>query len=195
MSEKSEDQQTVTPPDNVGEWKILKKLGKGSFGSVFLAEDMQHKQVAVKMLHSSKCRPARIKFETELHMKFHHPNVVQFIKHFVYPDCTFIVMEYVRGSSLFEVSRRYKSFTEQEAIYLCRQIAQSICYLHSKYIAHGDVKLSNFMLMENGVVKVCDFGLASKAIDRRGQMRQHDAFHGFKSTAAPEVSFARLFVR
>ncbi len=168
-------------------YEILKKLGQGGMGIVYLAEDTKLKrQVAIKFLPQNISRNSderkRFEIEAQAAAALNHPNIatVYAIEHT--DDDVFIVMEYIEGKELKHIIDEAKgqrpkgkkelpiadrqSFTANGqlptayCIDIATQIAAGLQAAHEKGIVHRDIKSSNIMITEKGQVKVMDFGLA-----------------------------------
>ena len=161
---------------------LLKCLGKGSFGEVFLSTKKGKKGLfATKKIDRVKADQPSIRkyFENEIRIldSLRHPNIVKLEELKMTKDYYYIVMEYINGGSLTDCLKNYKnkynrSFPEQIVQYLMRQIVDAIRYLHGLKIIHRDLKLDNIMVnfdndndknmlnMMNAKIKIIDFGFA-----------------------------------
>eukprot|EP00181_Compsopogon_caeruleus_P002337 CAMPEP_0184683604 /NCGR_PEP_ID=MMETSP0312-20130426/11971_1 /TAXON_ID=31354 /ORGANISM="Compsopogon coeruleus, Strain SAG 36.94" /LENGTH=258 /DNA_ID=CAMNT_0027136069 /DNA_START=352 /DNA_END=1128 /DNA_ORIENTATION=+ len=93
-----------------------------------------------------------------------HPNVVKTIDVFETRNTLYLVMEYMGGGELFDIIAEEKTFTEEKAIQVMREILQGVAYLHENGIVHRDIKPENILCVKRDwplTVKVCDFGLAN----------------------------------
>jgi serine/threonine-protein kinase len=148
-------------------YRIIELLAMGGVGAVYLAEHVHmHKHVAVKLLHpDSQGLPDLVpRFEREAVAGAHiqHPNVAAATDFGELEDGSyFLVLEYVRGTTLREVIRR-GPLTAARAVRIGRQIAAALGAAHAMGIVHRDVKPRNVMLLEGerDRVKLIDFGLA-----------------------------------
>ena len=161
---------------------LLKCLGKGAFGEVFLSvRKGKREYFATKKIDRKKADKPGIKkyFENEIHIlnSIRHPNIVKLEAIRATKDNYYIVMEYINGGSLTDCLQKYKkinrrSFTEEIVQYLMRQIVDAIKYLHDRKIIHRDLKLDNIMVsfdnendknyvnMMKAKIKIIDFGFA-----------------------------------
>jgi len=137
---------------------------------VYSVESLDSQRVyACKVVN--KCRVKRkehqIKLvsEIKLHRTLNHHHIVKFHSHFDDAENVYILLELCANHSLMELSNKRKVLTEHEVRYLMKQIVVAIKYLHNKTIIHRDLKLSNVLLDKDLVVKLCDFGLATKVVD------------------------------
>ncbi len=148
-------------------YRILKKLGEGGMGVVYLAEDIKLKrQVAIKFLphHISANEEERKRFEIEAQAAaaLNHTNIATIYAIEEYDDDLFIVMEYIEGKELKDIVGAYSNKPLQiiDIINYAIQIANGLEAAHKKGIIHRDIKSSNIMVTNDGKVKIMDFGLA-----------------------------------
>ncbi len=158
-------------------YKIIKKLGEGGMGVVYLAEDTKLKrQVAIKFLphHISASEDERKRFEVEAQAAaaLNHPNIatihaIEEVDDSQWGRQMFIVMEYIEGKELKDIIGRNHVGAEyiqpiqmNEVINYAIQIAEGLDAAHKKDIVHRDIKSSNIMITTDGKVKIMDFGLA-----------------------------------
>ncbi|KAM3938862.1 inactive serine/threonine-protein kinase PLK5 [Leptodactylus fuscus] len=166
-SEHSERSQYVIEDAESGTlYKRGKLLGKGAFGRCYKCTDVSSRQVfAVKMIpHTRKIviqQRGGVEKEIELHSQLKHRNIVRFYHHFHDHKYMYLVMEYCRHKSLAHILRVRKLLTEPEVRYYMKQILQGVQFLHQQGIIHRDLKLSNFFIAKNMVVKIGDLGLAT----------------------------------
>ncbi|MDX1585572.1 MAG: serine/threonine-protein kinase, partial [Balneolaceae bacterium] len=145
-------------------YRIVKKLGEGGMGKVYLAKDTKlNRKVALKFLPEfvSKDTSVRERFRNEARAagSLNHINITQIHAFEDSDEGSFIVMEYVEGAELKELIKESElSLNKKEDIAL--QIARALMAAHQKGVIHRDVKSSNVMIRDDGVVKVMDFGLA-----------------------------------
>lgn len=158
-------------------FKIIKELGSGGFGKVFLAEEeLSGKKVAIKRLHTNLLDdPDFILNEIKIISKFNHPNIVQYHIAFVKDDELFIVMEYCEGGSLGNAIVR-KKFNIPTAIDTVLDISKALVLINNKGITHNDIKPDNILFGENNVVKISDFGVANQNIHTKKYMPPRGLF-------------------
>ncbi len=142
-------------------YKIIRKLGQGGMGVVYKARDTKlDRDVAVKFLppHIAADPEERQRFETEAKAAaaLNHPNITQVYAIEEVNDELFIVMEYISGRELKELSID----DHQSVVDYAVQIASGLQAAHEKGIIHRDIKSSNIMVTDEGKVKIMDFGLA-----------------------------------
>ena len=161
---------------------LIKLLGKGSFGEVYLSTKKgKNEYFATKKISRAQADQPSVRkyFENEIRLlnTLKHPNIVKFEEIKATKDYYYIVMEYINGGSLSDCLKKYKDrtgkpFPEVIVQYLMRQIVDAIKYIHGLKIIHRDLKLDNIMVsfsndmdknnlnMMNAQVKIIDFGLA-----------------------------------
>ncbi len=169
-------------------YKILKKLGEGGMGVVYLAEDTKLKrEVAIKFLphHISNNEEERKRFEIEAQAaaSLNHPNISTIYSIENSDTEVFIVMEYIDG---IELKDKIKSapIPAKEAINIAIQIAEGLEAAHKKGIVHRDIKSQNIMITNDGKVKVMDFGLAK--MKGKAQLTKAGSTLGTLEYMAPE---------
>ncbi len=146
----------------VGKYKIVRSLGSGGFGSVYLAKDTWlNIEVAIKVPHKQSTELLKHLKEPRLQAALNHPNIVRMIAAEKKKKVFFMVMEYINGESLEEVLEREKVLPSHQAIEYILQIAGAAQHAHSNKIIHRDLRPSNIILSEQGVLKITDFGTSA----------------------------------
>ena len=154
----------VSDGEMVNHYRILRSLGRGGMGEVFLAEDtILERQVAIKFLpeevYQDPSRRKRFLREAKAAAGLDHPNICQVYETNESEGRSFIVMEYVAGETLAQMLDR-GSLPLLEAIQMACELAEALGEAHEKGIVHRDLKPSNIMLKAQGRPKIMDFGLA-----------------------------------
>lgn len=157
-------------------YRILNRLGKGGMAIVYQAEELATgRMVALKMMSHRLVYDARalLMFENEARVirSFDHPNIVKMHGRFEAFRSYFLVMEFCEGVSLEEIVRQVGPLSEPEFRRVIGQMAKALDYAHSRQIVHRDVKPSNIMLSDDGLVKLMDFGLANPVEDQASDQR------------------------
>jgi serine/threonine-protein kinase len=166
-------------------FEIVRILGKGGMGTVYLARDQRlGRYVAIKVLNSSELayedRRARFLREARSAAAIRHHNIATIHEVGETPDgLPFIVMEYCEGETLSQRVRR-RPIDSGEFLSIARQIASGLAAAHEKGIIHRDIKSANIIVEPNGAVKILDFGLA-KGLPR--SMTDPGMDRTFESTA------------
>ena len=152
----------------VNRYKVVKRLGSGSFGTVFLVEDLKAgnerkvlKEIFIGELKEDETFDA--KREADLLSKLDHPNIVKFLDSFVYMEYFCIVTEFCEGGDLTEKINAWKksgkTFDESLIIAWLVQLLLAIQFTHKKKILHRDLKTRNIFL-KNNMIKIGDFGIS-----------------------------------
>ncbi len=149
----------------IGKFKLLERVGVGGMGQVFLCEHMfMKKRVAVKVLPPAKAeQPAALgRFYREARAAggLEHPNIVR--THDIDQDGNlhFIVMEYVDGSNLLEIVKKFGPMEVGRAVHYTRQVASGLDFAFRSGLIHRDVKPGNILIDRRGNARVLDMGLA-----------------------------------
>ena len=148
----------------IGPYRVLRKLGHGGMGDVYLAKDCRlNRNVALKFLSTEFIADAWAKRqlirEAQAVAKLDHPNICAVYGFEEIGDYSFIVMQYVEGDTLADLVRK-KSLSSGEIIALAQQIVSALAEAHTRGIIHRDIKPRNIMVTSAGQIKVLDFGLA-----------------------------------
>ncbi len=138
-------------------------IGKGGMGDVYLARDeVLHRNVAIKVLRSSAKQSYASDIlleEARIISQLNHPNIVTVYDVARSNNHDYIVMEWVKGSSLDELLP-YNGFTVRKAVNYALQIAKGLSFAHEQLIIHKDIKPKNIMLNSQGEIKILDFGIS-----------------------------------
>ncbi len=152
-------------PQNVDRFDVIRILGKGGMGTVYLARDQRlDRLVAVKVLHAEDMgdgdKRTRFMREARTAAAIRHPNVATIYEVGETPEgVPFIVMEYSEGETLSQRMRR-RPPEAAEFLSIAKQIAAGVAAAHECGIVHRDLKSANIMIEPTGQVKILDFGLA-----------------------------------
>jgi len=160
---------------HLGTYRILKKLGEGGMGAVYLAEDpTTRRKVALKVLPKVAAREedAVLRFlrEVDSARKLDHPNIVRAGASGEDKGFHYYVMEYVEGDTLGGRLKREEALAPDEATKVVLQIAQGLKFAHGEGFIHRDIKPDNVVVSKEGVAKIMDMGL-SKNIDEAQTFR------------------------
>ena len=149
-----------------GRYEIHEIIGVGGMAVVYKAFDnIDKKIVAVKILKEEYLADEdfkrRFKNESKAIAVLSHPNIVKVLDVSFGDRLQYIVMEYVEGITLKEYIEQQGVVRTREALYFVMQILRALQHAHDKGIVHRDIKPQNIMLIENGSIKVTDFGIAT----------------------------------
>ena len=150
-------------------YSFIRELGRGSFSTVYLCIHLSsHCPVALKAVPlSSSLHPSRsvsmdtVRLTTELsiHSELKHPGIVELLGHFREQDMHYMVMEAAEGNLGARVNGPVE---ESKARMWFRQIAEAVGFLKKQGVVHRDIKMANVLVMKDGMLKICDFGMASR---------------------------------
>ncbi|MBS0208382.1 MAG: serine/threonine protein kinase [Planctomycetes bacterium] len=177
----------------LGNYVLLEKIGEGGMGQVYKAQHRHLKRVvAIKMLPPGLTKDAaataRFQREAEVVAKLNHPNIVIAFDATETNGIPYLVMEYITGSDLSALSKKYGRFAIDNAVDHITQAARGLAYAHSQGVVHRDIKPANLLLDQSGVVKVLDLGLAliedAEATDK--QLTNSEVVMGTVDYMAPE---------
>jgi Tol biopolymer transport system component len=151
-------------PSTLGHYQILRSIGAGGMGEVYLAEDNRlGRKVALKVLAASMAadpeRRGRFEREARAIAALNHPNIVTIHSVEEHEGVVFLTMELVEGKTLSELIPR-QGMTLEQVLKIAIPLADAVGAAHQRGITHRDLKPANVMVGEDGRVKVLDFGLA-----------------------------------
>ena len=166
------DEQTNLQRSTLGHYKIIKPIGSGGMGEVFLAEDPRlGRRVAIKLLPRSFVKdPSRIyrfRQEARAASSISHPNIAHIYEIGVDAGYYFTSMEFIDGITLRRLMDQ-RRLELQEAVNIALQVGSALVAAHQSGIIHRDIKPENIMIHKDGHIKVLDFGLA-KLTDRMSE--------------------------
>lgn len=146
-------------------YQIIKTIGEGGMANVYLAKDtILDRNVAVKVLRGDLADDEKFvrRFQREAlsASKLNHPNIVEMYDVGEDNGSYYIVMEYVQGKTLKSLVKKRGALTLPEVIDIMTQLCSAIICAHDSYIIHRDIKPQNVMILDDGRVKIMDFGIA-----------------------------------
>ncbi len=146
-------------------YQLIRKLGEGGMGAVFLAEHrLMHRSVALKMIRTASLSHAqaveRFRREIQAAALLSHPNIVTAHDAEEAGGIHFLAMEYVEGVALSDWLAMHGPMPVDEACRYVREAALGLQYAHEKGMVHRDLKPHNLMRTQAGTIKILDFGLA-----------------------------------
>jgi serine/threonine-protein kinase len=160
----------------VDHYRVVRPLGRGTFGEVYLARDKTlQRNVALKLLNSSqfssKEAMERFLFEARATARFSHPNIVAIYGVGEFDGSPYVALEYVEGQTLRERMATAPPGPE-EVVELGLSVARALEEAHRRNILHCDLKPENVMIARDGRLRLFDFGLAMPATNRQPWTRQ-----------------------
>ena len=143
----------------IGKYKVLSTIGSGGFGTVYLAEDTWiDKKVALKVPHKQNLDFGELLREPRLLATLNHPNIVTIVTAEKQDNVFFIVMEFVPGETLEALIAREGALDLARGLDYTCQICNAVDHAHRHGVLHRDLRPSNVIVTESGMVKVADFG-------------------------------------
>lgn len=179
-------------PAILGRYKILKELGRGAMGLVYLGKDPTIQRfVAIKTMRldqtdeKEKLQEIKARFfrEAESAGRLSHPNIVTIYDAGEEHDLGYIAMEFVEGNSLKDWSRKPTLLPLTDIVQTLASVADALDYAHQQGVIHRDIKPANIMITKDRLVKVMDFGIAKMASSNRTQT---DVVLGTPTYMSPE---------
>ena len=182
-------------PTDILNYRIVRHLGSGGMGSVYLAVNTNiDQQVAIKALRPEVARNAalraRFKQEAEMLCSLDHPGIVKFLNYVETAEGVFLIMEYVKGMTLENfISKKNGLIVESKAYPLICEILDAFAYAHSKGIVHRDIKPANIIIQDDGHIKIMDFGIAQ--IVSEANVTDSKAIMGTPAYMSPEQIYGK----
>ncbi|XP_051996207.1 aurora kinase B-like [Xyrauchen texanus] len=142
---------------------IGRALGKGKFGSVYLARERQTKFIlALKVLFKKQLEKAgvehQLRREVEIQSHLRHPNILRLYGYFHDTARVYLILEFAPKGELYGELKRCGTFDDQRSATYIMELADALSYCHSKNVIHRDIKPENLLLGANGELKIADFG-------------------------------------
>jgi serine/threonine protein kinase/CubicO group peptidase (beta-lactamase class C family) len=186
-----EKQPATHMPQQFGRYHIVKLLGKGGMGSVYLARDTQlDRDVALKIPQfSGEGRAAmleRFRQEARAAATLHHPNICPVYEVGEIDGTHYLAMAYIEGKSLAELIRAGKPWTVRQIVALVRKMAQALAETHKRGVIHRDLKPGNVMINARGEPIIMDFGLARRTRSEDPRLTQAGSYIGSPAYMSPE---------
>ncbi|XP_055086977.1 MAP/microtubule affinity-regulating kinase 3a isoform X7 [Periophthalmus magnuspinnatus] len=174
-------------PPHVGNYRLLKTIGKGNFAKVKLARHiLTGREVAIKIIDKTQLNPNSLQKlfrEVRIMKILNHPNIVKLFEVIETERTLYLVMEYASGGEVFDYLVAHGRMKEKEARAKFRQIVSAVQYCHQKHIVHRDLKAENLLLDADMNIKIADFGFSNEFT----MGNKLDTFCGSPPYAAPEL--------
>lgn len=183
--------RALQPPKSLGRFQLVRQLGRGGNGTVFLARDSSlDREVALKiprreLVETEKLR-TRFLREARAAASLHHAHICPVYDVGEIDGWPYIVMRYIEGKSLAEAVKENGYLDQDRAVGIVRDLALALARTHELGIVHRDLKPSNVMLDEDGQPVIMDFGLASRRSADEEQITQQGEIFGTPSYMSPE---------
>ncbi|XP_053714320.1 serine/threonine-protein kinase MARK2 isoform X8 [Synchiropus splendidus] len=172
---------------HIGNYRLLKTIGKGNFAKVKLARHvLTGKEVAVKIIDKTQLNSSSLQKlfrEVRIMKMLNHPNIVKLFEVIETEKTLYLVMEYASGGEVFDYLVAHGRMKEKEACAKFRQIVSAVQYCHQKCIVHRDLKAENLLLDADMNIKIADFGFSNEFT----LGNKLDTFCGSPPYAAPEL--------
>lgn len=178
--------------DQFGRYRIVRKLGSGGMGNVYLAVDQQlDRTVALKIpnLGSKKNKDHRLERfyrEAKAAASLSHPNLCPVYDVGQHDNTHYLVMGHVDGASLSTLLKKGRKFSHRQAAMLIRRLAQAMAVAHQAGVIHRDLKPSNIVVDKSGNPVIVDFGLAWREHPNDSRITKHGAAVGTPAFMSPE---------
>ncbi len=182
-------------PTDILNYRVLRLIGSGGMGSVYLAANTNiDQQVAIKALKPEVAQNtvlrAKFKQEAELLCSLDHPGIVKFLNYVETATGVYLIMEYVKGVTLEDfIKKKNGLVVEKKAYPIINEILDAFSYAHSKGIVHRDIKPSNIIIQEDGHIKVMDFGIAQ--IVSEAHVAENSYVMGTPTYMSPEQIYGK----
>ncbi|XP_035289316.1 serine/threonine-protein kinase MARK2-like isoform X20 [Anguilla anguilla] len=178
---------TADEQPHIGNYRLLKTIGKGNFAKVKLARHvLTGKEVAVKIIDKTQLNSSSLQKlfrEVRIMKLLNHPNIVKLFEVIETEKTLYLVMEYASGGEVFDYLVAHGRMKEKEARAKFRQIVSAVQYCHQKCIVHRDLKAENLLLDSEMNIKIADFGFSNEFT----LGNKLDTFCGSPPYAAPEL--------
>ncbi|XP_064411664.1 serine/threonine-protein kinase MARK1 isoform X3 [Latimeria chalumnae] len=178
---------TTDEQPHIGNYRLLKTIGKGNFAKVKLARHvLTGREVAVKIIDKTQLNPTSLQKlfrEVRIMKILNHPSIVKLFEVIETEKTLYLVMEYASGGEVFDYLVAHGRMKEKEARAKFRQIVSAVQYCHQKCIVHRDLKAENLLLDADMNIKIADFGFSNEFTIGS----KLDTFCGSPPYAAPEL--------
>ncbi|XP_013984611.1 serine/threonine-protein kinase MARK2 isoform X11 [Salmo salar] len=178
---------TADEQPHIGNYRLLKTIGKGNFAKVKLARHvLTGKEVAVKIIDKTQLNSSSLQKlfrEVRIMKLLNHPNIVKLFEVIETEKTLYLIMEYASGGEVFDYLVAHGRMKEKEARAKFRQIVSAVQYCHQKCIVHRDLKAENLLLDADMNIKIADFGFSNEFT----MGNKLDTFCGSPPYAAPEL--------
>jgi len=157
---------------SLDDFEIGKPLGRGKFGSVYLAREKRTKYiVALKVLQKSQLLKAgvehQLRREIEIQSHLRHKNILRMFGYFYDAKRIYLILEYSSGGELYKQLTKKGRFSEKLSAKYISHMARALAYCHKKHVIHRDIKPENLLIGATGDIKIADFGWSVHAPSSR----------------------------
>ena len=187
----------MQPGDTVGRYEVVKLVGRGGMGEVYLGHDPAlGRSVVIKLAHSEGAAGPdrnRLRREAQIHGRLLHENIVRVYDLVTVQDRDHIISEYVDGGTLREHLERTRRSDLGGCLRLSLEVARGLAHAHDHQVVHRDLKLDNVMVTDSGMAKITDFGLSRSDValpDFESSQASAGGIVGTLLTMSPEQTVA-----
>ena len=178
-----------TAPETIGGYKVIRELGRGAMGTVYLAyQDSLGRDLAIKLMANEFVRDEefveRFRREGKIAARLRHPNIVQVYDFSDRDGLYYIAMEYLGSRTLKCYIRERGRVQVEDAVRLCDQLLAALDHAHSQGITHRDIKPANVMVTDGGDAALTDFSIAH--MKSASKLTQTGSVLGTPEYMAPE---------
>ena len=182
----------ATIPSRIGNYEVLRQIGSGGMGAVYLAHDQElDRQVAIKVIreeiHDQEVLD-RFFREARAAAALRHPNIITIYASGQHEHQPYMAMEFIDGDSLADIIKQRRQLGLSVKISYLEQICAGLQFAHKAGIVHRDIKPANVMVDREGVVRILDFGIARI---EGSAMTQDGALIGSLNYMSPEQMLGR----
>ena len=159
----SEKEENHSEKWSLKNFEIGKPLGKGKFGSVYLAREKKSKFiVALKILFKSQLLKSdvehQLRREIEIQSHLRHPHILRLYGYFYDETRVYLILEYAPKGEMYKELQKHRRFSEETTATYIAELADALQYCHSKNVIHRDIKPENLLMGLRGELKIADFG-------------------------------------
>lgn len=180
-------QMVVNPSDPRLRYKNYFKIGEGSTGMVYAANDINDPQsslVAIKKMNLHKQQRRELLFNEVVIMRdYKHKNIVEMYGSYLVDDELWVVMEYLAGGALTDIVTKSR-MDENQIATVCKSVLRALAFLHANGVIHRDIKSDSILLSTDGRVKLTDFGFVAQV---SSDLQKRKSLVGTPYWMAPEV--------
>lgn len=194
VKNEQQTQKQTEPKVQECKYALLKRIGEGVFGEVYLSKvkdspDMKHFALKKLVKNHPKFRRTSVLREVHAGKMLDHEGVIRFEETFETASSVYLVMEYFAGRDLYTTleDRSYQPYSEQTAKEIFKQLVGAVTHCHQRGIVHRDIKLENILMDKYGRTKLIDFGLCDFVLDVGNATRLCVDSVGSPAYISPEV--------
>lgn len=196
FEDENENENTFKPGDFFDKYEIIKLIGQGGMGEVYLAKHLLlHREAALKIMHADMAAKNQVfakRFirEAKIANKIESPNIISVFDVGIdsKTEMLFIAMEYVKGVNISEMIKARGVFNERETLKIILCVLDALASMEEQKIVHRDIKPSNIMIDVKGEIKLADLGIAKFDNHADGELTltQDNVVFGTPNYASPE---------